>query len=52
MKGMLFAAKSMALAGWDLLTRPDLLAQAQAEFKQARKGKQYVTPLPADAKPR
>lgn len=52
MKGMLFAAKSMALAGWDLLTKPDLLAQAQAEFKQARKGKQYVTPLPADAKPR
>ncbi|MCP4361545.1 MAG: amidohydrolase, partial [Chloroflexi bacterium] len=31
-KGMLFAAKGMALAGLDLLTKPDLLAQAQAEF--------------------
>jgi aminobenzoyl-glutamate utilization protein B len=52
MKGMIFAAKSMALAGWDLLTKPDLLAQAQAEFQRARKGKTYVTPLPPEAKPR
>ena len=51
-KGMLFAAKSMALAGWDLLTRPDLLAQAQAEFHKAKKGKSYVSPLPEGARPR
>ncbi len=51
-KGMLFAAKSMALAGWDLLTRPDVLAQAQAEFEKARKGKSYVTPLPEGVVPR
>jgi hypothetical protein len=49
---MLFAAKSMALAGWDLLTRPDVLAQAKAEFEKARKEKMYVSPLPEGAKPR
>ena len=51
-KGMLFAAKSMALAGWDLFTRPDVLAQAQAEFEKVRKGKSYVTPLPEGVVPR
>ncbi len=51
-KGMLFAAKSMALAGWDLFTQPDLLAQAQVEFKKAKKGKDYVTPLPEGSIPR
>ena len=51
-KGMLFAAKSMALAGWDLFTRPDVLAQAQAEFEKARKGKSYVTPLPEGVVPK
>jgi aminobenzoyl-glutamate utilization protein B len=51
MKGMLFAAKGMALAGLDLLTKPDLLAQAQAEFAQAKNGKEYVTPLPDEAVP-
>ena len=51
-KGMLFAAKSMALAGWDLLTQPDVLALAQAEFEKAKKGKSYVSPLPEGATPR
>jgi aminobenzoyl-glutamate utilization protein B len=50
-KGMLFAAKTMALAGWDLLTQPDLLAKAQSEFEAAKKGKDYITPLPEDAVP-
>jgi aminobenzoyl-glutamate utilization protein B len=50
-KGMLFAAKTMALAGWDLLTQPDLLARAQGEFEAAKKGKDYITPLPEDAVP-
>jgi aminobenzoyl-glutamate utilization protein B len=50
-KGMLFAAKGMALAGLDLFIKPDLLAQAQAEFTQAKKGKAYVSPLPDKAVP-
>ncbi|MEM7118093.1 MAG: amidohydrolase [Chloroflexota bacterium] len=50
-KGMLLASKAMALAGLDLFTQPDLLAQAKAEFAKARNGKTYVSPLPADAKP-
>jgi aminobenzoyl-glutamate utilization protein B len=50
-KGMLLAAKSMALAGWDLLTQPELVAQAKAEFEAAKKGQSYVTPLPEEAVP-
>ena len=51
-KGMIFAAKSMALAGLDLLTKPELLAGAQAEFERVRGGKDYVTPLPPEATPK
>jgi len=50
-KGMIFAAKAMALAGLDLLTQPDLLAAAIAEFQQARGDQAYVSPLPADSTP-
>jgi aminobenzoyl-glutamate utilization protein B len=50
-KGMLFAAKGMALAGLDLFIKPDLLARAQAEFTGAKKGKAYVSPLPDEAVP-
>ena len=51
-KGMIFAAKAMALAGWELLTDADLLAAAKAEFQAARGDADYVTPLPPDATPR
>ena len=51
-KGMIFAAKAMALAGLDLLTQPDLLAAAQAEFERARGGRDYVSPLPPEATPK
>ena len=50
-KGMMFAAKGMALAGLDLLTKPDLLAQAQAEFARAKNGKEYINALPAGIRP-
>jgi aminobenzoyl-glutamate utilization protein B len=50
-KGMLLAAKVLALAGLDLLTRPDLLAEARAEFQQKTKGKPYISPLPEGAVP-
>ena len=42
----------MALAGLDLLTRPDLLAEAKAEFERMRAGRDYVTPLPPEATPK
>ncbi|MFL5805822.1 MAG: amidohydrolase [Roseiflexaceae bacterium] len=50
-KGMLLAAKALALAGLDLLTRPDLLAEAQAEFKRKKNGAPYASPLPEGAVP-
>jgi aminobenzoyl-glutamate utilization protein B len=50
-KGMQLAAKVLALAGMDLLTRPEVLAEAQAEFKQRTKGKPYISPLPEGAVP-
>lgn len=51
-KGMQLAAKAMALAGLDLLTRPELLAEARAEFERRRGGRAYATPLPEGATPR
>ncbi len=51
-KGMIFAAKAMALAGLDLLTKPDLLEAAKAEFERARMGQEYISPLPPEATPK
>lgn len=45
-KGMLFAAKALGLAALDLMTKPELLAAAQAEFEADKQGKPYVSPLP------
>ena len=50
-KGMLFAAKTLALTGLELLTKPDRLAAARAEFEQDRQGKSYVSPLPEGTMP-
>lgn len=50
-KGMLHAAKAMALTAFDLMTKPDLLAAARQEFAEATEGKAYVSPLPDDAVP-
>jgi aminobenzoyl-glutamate utilization protein B len=50
-KGMLLAAKALALTALDLLTRPDVLAEARAEFARKRKGTSYVSPLPEGAVP-
>ncbi len=51
-KGMIFASKAMALAGLELLTDADVLAQAKADFEKAKDGKDYVTPLPPEATPK
>ena len=45
-KGMLFAAKAMAMTGLDLLRNPDLLEKAGAEFEEARGGVTYKSALP------
>ena len=51
-KGMLHAAKAMAIVGADFITDPDLLAKAKAEFEEATKGRPYACPVPADVQPR
>lgn len=45
-KGMLFAAKTMALAGYDLMTKSDLREKAKAEFEAAKAGREYISPIP------
>ncbi len=50
-KGMLFSAKAMALAGLDLLTKPELLKTAHAEFALAKNGREYKTALAKDSVP-
>jgi len=52
MKGMMFAAKSMALTAFDLLTQEAVLKEAKAEFEAAKKNDPYVTPLPEGTKVR
>ena len=44
-KGAVAAAKVLALAGKRLLTEPDLRERAKAEFKRARDGREYHSPL-------
>jgi aminobenzoyl-glutamate utilization protein B len=51
-KGMLLAAKALALTGLDLLMRPELLAEARAEFERRKGGVRYVSPVPDGSTPR
>jgi len=50
-KGMVAGAKVMAASVLDLMTSPELLAKAQAEFKQVTTASPYFPVLPEDAKP-
>ncbi|MBE9508322.1 MAG: amidohydrolase [Chloroflexi bacterium] len=50
-KGMMLAAKAMALAALDLETKPDILKAARDEFEKRTGGKKYVSPLPEGAVP-
>ena len=46
-KGMMLAAKALALTALDLMAKPDVLKAAQDEHKKATGGKErYKTPLP------
>jgi len=47
-KGMMVAAKTMALVGFDLITKPSILSDAQEEFMKATSGKRYISQLPDD----
>ena len=49
-KGMLYAGKVLAAAAIDLLTKPEVLAAAKAEFQQKSVGG-YVCPIEPDAVP-
>lgn len=48
MKGMLFAAKVLAIAGLKVIERPEIAARAKEEFDRETKGQPYVTALPED----
>ena len=50
-KGMMLAAKAMALSALDLETRPDVLQAARAEFEEKTEGKKYVSSLPEETVP-
>jgi aminobenzoyl-glutamate utilization protein B len=50
-KGMMHAARVMALAAVDLFSDPDHLPKIKEEFKRATKGKPYNPPIPAGVKP-
>ncbi|MGC5904597.1 M20 family metallopeptidase [Providencia stuartii] len=50
-KGMLLAGKIMAATAVDLLTTPNLLAQAKSEFQRQRAQQPYHCPIPPDVKP-
>jgi aminobenzoyl-glutamate utilization protein B len=50
-KGMMVAAKTLALSAIDLLTQPKLLAGMQEEWQEKTAGKPYRSPIPKDKKP-
>lgn len=50
-KGMLVASKVLAATGVDLLATPSVVKAAKEDFVAETKGKPYVTPLAADARP-
>ena len=50
-KGAVLAAKVLALTSMDVLTDPDLLAEAQVYFQEKTDGKPYESPVPADQEP-
>lgn len=50
-KSLVFAAKTMASCVVDTLTDPALLKTITAEWKAAKQGAAYVSPIPPDLKP-
>ena len=50
-KSLIFAAKTMAGAALDLMTKPELLKKVQDEFRERMKGTTYRPPIPDDVQP-
>jgi aminobenzoyl-glutamate utilization protein B len=50
-KGLIFATKTMAGAGLDLMTKPKLLKGVKKEFKERLAGRKYKPPISLDLKP-
>lgn len=50
LKGMIYAAKTLAAAGVRLAEDPKLREQARAEFNEMMNGKTYVCPIPKGMK--
>jgi aminobenzoyl-glutamate utilization protein B len=51
-KGMLHAAKGMAMVAADFITDPALLQEARDEFAASTAGRPYVCPIPPEVSPR
>jgi metal-dependent amidase/aminoacylase/carboxypeptidase family protein len=51
-KGMLHAAKGMAITASRLIADPALLQEAKAEFAEATRGRPYQCPIPPHVQPR
>ena len=50
-KSLIFAAKTMAGATIDLLTKPELLPKARGEYAEKMKGRTYRCAIPNDVEP-
>jgi aminobenzoyl-glutamate utilization protein B len=50
-KGMMHAAKVMALAAIDLVERPETLARARREHEERTREEPYTSPIPAGVEP-
>lgn len=50
-KGMLVAARTLALGAIELLEQPDEVSAARAAFEKRLAGRKWTTPIPSDAKP-
>lgn len=50
-KGLIYAAKVMALTALDLLESPDAIVKAKEEFNQRLGGEEYQNYIPLDIKP-
>jgi aminobenzoyl-glutamate utilization protein B len=50
-KGMILAAKVLALTAWDLFTTPAQVEAARDSFKKRSEGKEYRSRLPSTQKP-
>ena len=51
MKGMLFAARVLALAGLKVMEEPKIVEEAKKEFLEKTEGQPYVSSLPDDFRP-